>query len=169
MKAAVLHEHGGQEELRYENLPAPELCPGQVLVRVRSVSINRSLHVSVRRAGGNYNVTLPMVLGIDPSGVVEGLGDGVTRFALGDRVTVRLLPHGGGGYADLTVADEERVHPIPGDLSFAEAIVVTRHFPMAFSLANAATIQPGEWCWSWVWRVRWAPRQCRSRSSTART
>jgi len=70
MKAAVLHEHGGPEVLRYEDVAAPSPGPGQVLVRVRSVSVNRSLDVSVRRDGGNYHVTLPMMLGIDPSGVV---------------------------------------------------------------------------------------------------
>ncbi len=142
MKAAALHEHGGPEVLRYEDVTAPRPGPGQV--RVRFVSVNRSLDVSVGLDGGNYHVTLPMVLGIDPSGVVEALGHGVTRFALGERVAVRL-PHRGGGYAELVIADEARAYPIPGALSFAEATVVTRPFPAAFSLANAAVIREGEW------------------------
>jgi len=55
------------------------------------------------------------------------------------------LPHGGGGYSELVIADEARAYPIPSALSFAEATVVTRHFPAAFSLANAAVIREGEW------------------------
>lgn len=85
-----------------------------------------------------------MVLGIDPWGVVEALGHGVTRFALGERVAVRLS-HRGGGYAEFVIADEARAYPIPGALSFAEATVVTRLFLAAFNLANAAVIREGEW------------------------
>jgi NADPH:quinone reductase-like Zn-dependent oxidoreductase len=59
MKAAALQEHGGPEVLRYEDVAAPNPGPGQALVRVRSVSVNRSLDVSVRRDEGTTTSLSP--------------------------------------------------------------------------------------------------------------
>src|SRR5499426_4527093 len=70
----VIREFGGPEVLRWEDVPTPTPGPGEVVIQVHAVSVNRTLDLQVRQDGGNYGVTLPLVLGNDPSGVVAALG-----------------------------------------------------------------------------------------------
>jgi NADPH:quinone reductase-like Zn-dependent oxidoreductase len=58
-------------------VPTPTPGPGEVIIQVHAVSVNRTLDIQVRQDGGNYGVTLPLVLGNDPSGVVVEVGQGV--------------------------------------------------------------------------------------------
>ena len=74
MKAIRIHEDGGPEVLRYEDVPDPEPAPGEVLVSMRAASLNH-LDVWVRR--GLPSVPKPRILGADGAGVVAGLGVGV--------------------------------------------------------------------------------------------
>ena len=145
MKAVLLTHFGGLDVLRLSDVPTPSPAPGEVLVRVHAVSVNRTWDIEVRRDGGGYDVTLPLVLGFDPSGVVEALGDGVVGFAVGDRVTVTRMVNQGGGAAEYIAAPVNRTFHVPDAVSFAEATVVSRHFPMAFGLARHAQLQAGEW------------------------
>ena len=92
MKAVRIHEDGGPEVLRYEDVPDPEPAPGEVLIRLRAASLNH-LDVWVRR--GLPSVPKPRILGADGAGVVEALGEGVDGFAPGDRVVINPgLEHG---------------------------------------------------------------------------
>ena len=77
MKAVRIHEDGGPEVLRYEDVPDPEPGPGEVLVRLRAASLNH-LDIWVRR--GLPSVPKPRILGADGAGVVEALGEGVERL-----------------------------------------------------------------------------------------
>jgi NADPH:quinone reductase-like Zn-dependent oxidoreductase len=87
MKAVVFREHGGPEVLRYEEIDDPEPGPGEALVRVRTVTVNRGLDARVRASGyGFAGFTLPHIGGSDPAGDVVALGPGVTEVAVGDRV-----------------------------------------------------------------------------------
>jgi NADPH:quinone reductase-like Zn-dependent oxidoreductase len=87
MKAAVIHDYGAPENLKYEDYPDPEPKPGEVVVKVAAASINP---VDLReREGGTKDwrpLTFPAVLGWDLSGTIVGLADGVQDFAIGDRV-----------------------------------------------------------------------------------
>jgi NADPH:quinone reductase-like Zn-dependent oxidoreductase len=170
MKAIVLKEFGGPEVLRLEDVPSPTPSPGEALVKVHSVSVNRTLDLIVRQ--GNYPVTvqLPHVLGVDPAGVISDLGEGVNNCKVGDRVAVlsfiacrkcraclkgeeanclssrHIGLHRWGGYADYVTVPARNAFKLPDNVSFSEGSVVTRHFPMAFNLLiSKADVKPGEW------------------------
>src|SRR6185369_11706366 len=87
MKAIRIHEFGGPEALKLEDVP--ELAPdsGQVLVRIHAVGVNP---VDTYIRSGTYAVKppLPYTPGMDAAGVVESIGEGVTRVAAGDSVYV---------------------------------------------------------------------------------
>lgn len=165
-----MHEFGGPEVLRYEDVPEPAPGPGDIKVKVGAVSVNRTLDLHVR--AGEYVVVpkLPHVLGVDPAGTVVEAGEGVEQPAVGDRValqgTVRcwhcpqclsgadaacpngqhLGVHRWGGYAEYVVVPAQNGFVIPGNLSFAEASIIARHFPTAFNLLeNKADLKADEW------------------------
>ena len=87
MKAAVLH---GNEDIRYEEYPTPEVKPGTVKVRVKAAGICGSDIPRVLNNGAHY---YPIVLGHEFSGIVEEIGEGVTKVKVGDTVSgAPLLP-----------------------------------------------------------------------------
>ena len=85
MKAIRIHEDGGPDVLRYEDVPDPVPADGQVLVRLAAASLN---HLDVWVRMGLPSVPKPRILGADGAGVVEALGSGVDGFAVGDRVVL---------------------------------------------------------------------------------
>jgi D-arabinose 1-dehydrogenase-like Zn-dependent alcohol dehydrogenase len=89
MKAIVIHAYGGPEVLSYEEVPDPVPRPGEIVVEVRAVSIQRVLDVEVRKGTqGRRNIKLPLVPGVDPSGIVVAVGDKVPGLAVGDPVVI---------------------------------------------------------------------------------
>ena len=87
MKAAVLHEYGGQDKLKYETVDDPQPGPGEVRVRVLAASINPiDLKMRSGEAKERFPVQFPGILGRDVAGVVERLGEGVNGFKEGDKV-----------------------------------------------------------------------------------
>ena len=170
MKAIVLRKFGGPEVLRLEDLPTPQPAPGEILIKVRSVSVNRTLDCTVRAGKYPVQIKMPHVLGVDPAGDVVEIGAGVEKIKVGDRVaTISIMPclnckqcmkgleanclaskhiglHRWGGYAEYVSVPERNAFGISDNLSFAEGTVITRHFPMAFNLLTSkTTIKPGEW------------------------
>jgi len=166
MKAIVQHAFGAPEVLRYEDVPAPEPGPDDVLVRVHAVSVNRTLDLAVR--SGNYvrRPKLPHVLGVDPAGVIEAAGANVRDRKAGDRVFVNLFvptddPSAPfvrevgrvhllgvdiwGGYAELVRVPAGNTHLVPDGLSFRDATVIARHAPTALNLVeNRGRVAGGE-------------------------
>ncbi len=160
MRAIVLRAFGPPEVLRLEDIPTPAPGPGEVLIRVHAVSVNRTLDLAVRAGSYAMPVTLPHILGVDPSGVVSAVGQGVSSRQVGDRVaTTQLLRpptaasgpvlvgvHVWGGYAEYVKVPAENTHPIPDSLDFVTATVVSRHAPVAFSmLRDDARLGPEDW------------------------
>jgi NADPH:quinone reductase len=146
--------------MRVEEVPAPEPGRGEVLIRVHAVSVNRTLDLVVRAGKYTRPVTLPLVPGVDPAGVIAQLGPGVTNRQVGDRVVTalrvnresqfaapRLLGvHTWGGYAEYVKAPADNTQLIPGGLDFPTACVVARHAPTAFHLLrDRAKLREGEW------------------------
>jgi len=169
LNAIVLKEFGGPEVLRLESVPTPKPATGEILIKVHSVSVNRTLDCVVRSGKYPVKIQLPHVLGADPAGEVVDLDDGITKFKPGDRVAVisatpcqkcapclkgedfncvdnkRIGVDRWGGYAELISVPARYAVKLPDGISFAEGTVITRHFPMAFHLlASKAAVKPGE-------------------------
>ena len=87
MQAVQIHEHGGPEVLRLVDLPDPTAGPGEVVAKVLAVSVNH-LDLWVRRGMPGMPLPLPMIPGCDGTGEVVEVGEGVTRFAVGDKVVL---------------------------------------------------------------------------------
>jgi len=159
MKAAIYHEFGGPEVLKYEDVPDLEPGPGEIVVAVHSVTVNRVLNCAVRAGTQQQRgVKPPHVGGVDPAGIVTALGAGVdgpavgTRVAVLSRVPCLKCDHCGagnfkdctnscmlgigcwGGDADYVKIPASIAVPIPENLDFAEAAAVLRHGPMTYHL-----------------------------------
>src|SRR5215510_11712162 len=95
MQAVVFHEHGGPEVLRVEDMPQPTPGPGEVLLRVRAIAVNRTLDCEVRSRPGAYG-SIPMshISGAGPTGEVAQVGEGVQACQPGDRVVGFPDPRG---------------------------------------------------------------------------
>jgi len=154
VKAVVIREFGGPDVLRWEDVETPSPGPGEVLVEVHAVSVNRTLDLQVRQDGGNYGVTLPLVLGNDPSGVVAAVGADAEGVKIGDRVSIfggigasrRMLGvQCWGGYAEYVKIPAVNCVPLPAGLAFAHATVLARHFALAFGECRVADLAAGDW------------------------
>src|SRR5579884_4219412 len=110
MKAIVVHEFGGPEVLKFEEIPATKPGPGQVLVRIHAAGVNPA---DTYARTGNYAVKppLPYTPGTDGAGVIETAGEGVTKARPGDRVYVARSVSG--TYAEYALAQESQVHKLP--------------------------------------------------------
>src|SRR5579863_10347792 len=117
MKSIRVHEFGGPEVLKLEDVPTPKPSAGEVLVRVHAAGVNP--YDTYMRAG-TYAVkpALPYTPGSDAAGVVEAAGDGVTKVKRGDRVyTARTIS---GAYAEYALALAAQVQPLPANIDFKQ-------------------------------------------------
>ena len=158
MRAARIHEDGGPEVLRVEDVPDPIPGRGEVLVRLRAASLNH-LDIWVRK--GLPSVPKPRILGADGAGVVEALGDGVSGIAIGERVVLNpgvdhgdriavVGEHFDGTHAELIAIDAAQVFPLDDALSFE----VGAAFPLVYEtayrmLVTRAAVTEGEWALIW--------------------
>ena len=110
MKAVRVHEFGGPEAMRYEEVPTPSPGEGQVLVKLAASGLN---FIDVYQRTGLYPNTLPYTLGLEGSGIVAGVGNGVGTLKEGDSVTWTGVP---GAYADYAVVPEQRLVRMPEGL-----------------------------------------------------
>ena len=143
MRALVVERleanYGGCEVKEIET-PAPR--PGEVLVRVKAAAVNFPDLLQTR---GEYQhkPPLPFIPGLEMSGVVEALGEGVDRFKVGDAVVggARI-----GGFSEYAVTPAASLRPKPERLSFAQASAYGAAYLTAWvSLVRRARVEPGEW------------------------
>jgi NADPH2:quinone reductase len=117
MKAIRVHEFGGPEVLKFEEVTIPKSSAGEVLVRIHAAGVNP--YDTYMRAG-TYAIkpSLPYTPGSDGAGIVEAVGEGVKKVKQGDRVyTARTLS---GAYAEYALALEEQVHSLPANIDFKQ-------------------------------------------------
>jgi synaptic vesicle membrane protein VAT-1 len=135
MKAVVLTGTGGPEVLQVQERPDPAVGAGQVRIAVRAAGINFA--DTMARVGLYPDAPkAPCVLGYEVAGEVESVGEGVTGFAVGDRVMAGTRF---GGQAELVAVPAEQVLPLPQRLSFEQGAA----FPVNYGTAYAALILMG--------------------------
>ncbi|MFG2724543.1 zinc-binding dehydrogenase [Streptomyces canus] len=143
MHAIRLHTFGPAENLTYEQTGDPAPAPGQVRIAVRAAGVHL-LDTALREGQQGplpRPTTLPTVPGREVAGVVESLGDGVAELWLGKRVAAHL-GFAPGGYAELAVTDVDRVHEIPENLDFAQAVAMIGTGRTAMGILQFAELGP---------------------------
>jgi putative PIG3 family NAD(P)H quinone oxidoreductase len=117
MKAITVPVPGGTDALRLSDMPDAVAAPGEVLIRVAASGVNRA---DVHHRQGSYPSPpgAPEWPGLEVSGTIAALGEGVSGWAVGDRVCALMA---GGGYATLAAVRAEHVLPVPDDLDLADA------------------------------------------------
>ncbi|MFF7896911.1 zinc-binding alcohol dehydrogenase family protein [Streptomyces sp. NPDC007907] len=118
-----------------EEAPLPRPGPGELLVRTEAIGVTLPVVRKVSEAAE------PIPLGGEIAGQVTAVGEGVTRFGTGDRVTGPCFGH---GYADFAVLHEAMASPVPGDASAVDAIALVRSGLVALGALEAARPEPGE-------------------------
>lgn len=148
MKAIVLNEAGGVEQLQVKELPVPQPKPHEVLVKVRALSIN-PVDIKTRKGGAFFasmKESGPVILGWDISGEVTEVGSEVTTFKKGDEVFGMVyFPGHGKAYAEYVVADAGHLALKPGNISHEEAAAATLALLTAWQvLVHEAGLQQGQ-------------------------
>jgi NADPH2:quinone reductase len=142
VKAIRISEFGGPDVLRLEEVPDPKPGKGQIVVAVKAVGVNP---VDAYIRSGNYgrNRPVPYTPGSDAVGVVEAVGEGVTKFRAGDRVYTSYTVTG--AYAEKALAEASSVFSLPDNISFSAGAGINVPYATAYyALFQRAQAQPGE-------------------------
>ncbi len=141
MRAIQISETGGPEVLALADIPVPEPGPGEVQIQIAAAGVN---FIDTYQRGGLYPMELPFVAGLECAGIVSAVGDGVTEFAVGDRVAIA---QGNGGYAEYRTAPAERVVSVPDGVTFEQATAAMIQGMTAHYLAfDTYPLQRGDRC-----------------------
>jgi NADPH2:quinone reductase len=142
MKAIRVHELGGPEVMRLEEVADPLPGSDQVLVRVAAAGVN-PVDAYIRTGQHTVKPALPYTPGMDAAGIVEAVGMNVRRVSVGDRVyTAGTLS---GAYAELALCDAAQVNRLPASVTFAQGAAVNIPYATAHrGLFGRARAQPGE-------------------------
>ena len=147
MKAVLFERHGGPEVLHLAELPDPTAGPGEVVVDIYAASVNAADY-KVRLGGGAYSssgVKLPHILGRDFSGVVAGIGPGVTDLRVGDPVFGVCDQGIEGAYAEKIAIKAAIIAKKPERLGHAEAAAMAlTSITALWALEDTAKLKPGE-------------------------
>ena len=152
MKAFTLKENGGIENLKLSEVDKPEIRAGEVLIKVKAVSVNpidtivRQNRSALLRILGPGNDEDTFILGWDVSGVIEKTGSDVAEFKVGDEVFGMInFPGHGKAYAEYVVAPAGHITLKPDNLSFEQAAVATLSALTAWQgLVTHAKIKEGD-------------------------
>jgi NADPH:quinone reductase len=147
MKAIRVHEFGGPEVLRLDDVSDPIPAPDQVLVRIRAAGVN-PVDVYIRTGTYARKPSLPYTPGSDGAGDVEAVGANVTNFAVGDRVYVAGFggyQGGVGTYAERAVCTPSLLYRLPDRVSYGQGAALGVPYATAYrALFQRAAARPGE-------------------------
>lgn len=139
--AIRIHEHGGPEAMKWEEVPTPSPGPGEALVRHAAVGLN---YIDVYFRTGLYKPpSLPCVIGMEGAGTVEAVGDGVTVVAPGDRVAYATAPIG--AYAEARTIKADRLVKLPDDIGFdVAAAMMLQGMTVEYLLRRTFAVKSGQ-------------------------
>ena len=145
VKAVRVHEYGGPEKLRYEEIELGEPGPGEAYVRHTAIGLN---FADTHNREGRYPLpSLPHVLGGEAAGVVEAVGPGVTEVKVGDRVAYAA---GGpafppGAYAEARLFDASRLVVLPDEIDDVTAAgMIVKGLTAQYLLKSVYPVGPGD-------------------------
>ena len=153
MKAAIQDRYGTPDIVRLEEVDRPTPGAGEILVKVRAASVNRADLDGIQPRPGFVRLFIGLraprnhAVGIDVAGVVDAVGEGVTRLKPGDRVFADLFGQRFGSFAEYTVAPEKAFESIPAGMSFEDAATLPHSAILALQglrLRKGRTIKPGD-------------------------
>lgn len=140
MRAIRFDKTGGPEVLYLADVPAPVPGPGEILIRQEAIGVN---FIDIYHRTGLYPAALPSGLGQEGAGVVEAVGDGVTRFKAGDRAAYAMGPLG--GYAELKIHAADRAVHLPDAIDFrTAAAVMLKGMTVEFLVRRAYPLKAGQ-------------------------
>ena len=139
MKKIILDKTGGPEVLNIVDVPEPTLKENEVLINIKSIGLNWS-EVMIRRGEWPMDLSDGFTPGVEGAGIVEAVGERVQTVKPGDKVANfdinAYLAPGQGNYAEKIAVAEDKVLPLPGDISIVEAAAL----PMALLTAYDSLI-----------------------------
>jgi NADPH2:quinone reductase len=142
VKTIRVHEFGGPEVLRLEEVPTPRPGPDEVLVRMHAIGVN-PVETYIRAGTYARLPALPYTPGNDGAGVIEQAGSDVAEFKPGDRVYT--TGPASGTYAEFVLCKKEQVHRLPENVSFAQGAAMGTPYATAYrGLFQRAGAKPGE-------------------------
>ena len=138
MKAIRVHEKGGPDVLRFEDVPDPVPGAGELLIDVEATGVN---FIEVYQREGLYPLQRPFTPGAEAAGVVSALGPGVTDFVVGDRVVSETVR---GSYAERAVVAAQRAVKIPAGVTTKQAAAVClQGFTAHYLSTSTFRLEPG--------------------------
>ncbi|MDB4953025.1 MAG: putative Zn-dependent oxidoreductase [Myxococcales bacterium] len=141
MRAVRIHELTGPSALRVDEVPAPEVRSGQVLIEVKACGVNFP-DILLTRGQYQFKPTPPFSPGGEASGIVRALGKGVTNLQVGDRVATTLLY---GAFAEQIAVPELSVTKLPDEVSFEVGAATLLTYATTYhALVDRAALQKGE-------------------------
>ncbi|MFY8055843.1 MAG: quinone oxidoreductase family protein, partial [Limnohabitans sp.] len=114
-KAVIIEKNGGPEELKLVDVTVGQPGPGEIRIRHKAVGLN---FIDVYQRSGLYTLPMPLQLGMEASGVIEAVGEGVTHLKVGDRAAYASQPPG--SYCEERVMPAKCVCKLPDTISFEE-------------------------------------------------
>jgi len=139
MQAVRVHEYGEPEALTFEEVAAPEVGPGEALIKIEASGVN---FIDIYHRNGQYPGQLPITPGVEGAGVVEAIGSGVTDIKVGDRVVYVLQQ---GSYAQYAKVPVQKLVIIPDNLDTKKAAAVMLQGLTAHYLTDSTyPLRPGD-------------------------
>ena len=112
-KAVIIEKNGGPEEMKIVDVQVGEPGAGEIRIRHKAIGLN---FIDVYQRSGLYTLPMPLKLGMEGSGVVEAVGEGVTHLKVGDRAAYAANPPG--SYSEVRVMPAKNVCKLPDAISF---------------------------------------------------